>query len=154
MSWLSSLFSNDQPYVAAANQQTKLMEDQQAKHDADVAAGKASIDSAFGQFDPAYYDRYKQTYLDAYNPQLNDQYGIAKDKLISTLAGRDTLESSVGANALAQLDKTRNNAEIDIGNSATDAANGLRSKVDSTKSNLYGLNASSADPLTSASRAV
>jgi hypothetical protein len=84
---------------------------------------------------------------------LNDQYGIAKDKLISALAGRDTLESSVGANALSQLDKTRDNAAVDIGNAATDASNGLRSKVDSTKSNLYSLNASAADPLTSASRA-
>jgi hypothetical protein len=41
------------------------MEDQPCKHNADVAAGKASIDSAFGQFDPAYYDRYKQTCLKA-----------------------------------------------------------------------------------------
>ena len=77
---------------------------------------------------------------------------VAKDKLLATLAGRDTLESSVGANALSQLDKTRNNAAVDIGNAATDASNGLRSKVDTTKTNLYSLNASAADPLTSASR--
>jgi hypothetical protein len=129
------------------------MEDQQRKHDEAVASGKASIDSAFGQFDPAYYDRYKQSYLDAYNPQLNDQYAVAKDKLISALAGRDTLESSIGANALSQLDKTKHNAEVDIGNAATDASNGLRSKVDSAKSNLYSLNASAADPLATASQA-
>ena len=47
MSWLSSLFSHDDPpYVAAANEQTKLMEGQQAKHDADVAAARPTANKA------------------------------------------------------------------------------------------------------------
>lgn len=139
--------------AAASQQQTKMMEDQQAKHDSNVNAGKSSIDRAFSQFDPAYFDTYKKSYLDAANPQLKDQYGIARDKLIASLAGRDTLESSVGANSLAQLDKTRDNTAIDIGNKATDATNQFKGHVDQTKSSLYAQNASAADPLTAASEA-
>src|SRR5207237_1213668 len=100
----------DNGAAAAAQQQTAMMEAQQKKHDDDVTAGKKSIDDAFGQFNDDYYGTYKNKYLGAANPQLQDQYGIAKDKLVSTLAGRDMLESSVGANGLAQLDKTRDNA--------------------------------------------
>jgi hypothetical protein len=141
------------PPQDAAKQQIALMEQQQAAHDAAVAQGKNSIDAAFSQYDPAYYEKYKQSYLDAYNPQLQDQYGIARDKLIATLAGKDTLESTVGANALSQLDKTRDNAQIGIANAATDAANGLKSNVDTAKTNLYSMNASAADPTAAASQA-
>jgi hypothetical protein len=142
------------PPQDAAKQQIDLMEQQQAAHDAAVAQGKNSIDAAFSQFDdPAYYEKYKQSYLDAYNPQLNDQYGIARDKLIATLAGNDTLESTVGANALSQLDKTRDNAQIGIANSASGAVNGLKSNISNTKTNLYGMNASAADPTAAASQA-
>jgi hypothetical protein len=63
------------------------MEAQQAKHDADVASGKKRIDDAFAQFDERYFDNYKRSYLDVYNAQLTDQYDIAKDKLVGTLAG-------------------------------------------------------------------
>lgn len=143
----------DNGAAAAAQQQTQMMEQQQAKHDSNVAAGKSSIDSAFSQFDDPYYAKYSDTYKNNYDPQLADQYGIAKDKLTAALAGRDTLESSVGANSLAQLDKTNENAQTDIANNATSAANTLKGNVDSTKSNLYAMNASAADPLTAASEA-
>lgn len=139
--------------AAAAAKQQKMIEAQQKKHDDAVTAGKGSIDSAFSQFDDPYYQKYGQTYEDTYNPQLTDQYGIAKDKLIATLAGRDQLEGSVGANALGQLDKTYATNQTDIANKALDAENGLKSSVENTKTSLYGMNAAAADPLESAATA-
>ena len=141
------------PAASAANQQNQLMENRQAAHDAAIKKGKTSIDDAFAGFDPAYYDAYGQTYRDAYNPDLTDQYGQARDKITATLAGTDQLDSSVGANTLARLGKTYNDGQVDIANKSMDATNQLKSNVSSTKTNLYNMNASAADPLTSASQA-
>ena len=129
------------------------MEDQQAAHDSAVTQGKGSIDDAFKQFDQPYYDKYAQTYKDTYNPQLDQQYGIAKDKMIATLAGTDQLDGSEGANALGLQTQQYNNSQADIANHATDAENTLKSNVDTTKGNLYTMNAATADPLTMASQA-
>lgn len=132
---------------AAATQQTALLDQQTAKRNSDISEGKTRIDDAFKQFDdPSYGDNYKKAYISNYEPQLDQQYGIAKDKLIATLAGRGTLDSTVGANQIAQTQKTYNDAQGNIANSAADAVNGLRTSIDSTKSNLYGMNASAADP--------
>lgn len=139
--------------AAAAREQTAMMERQQAKHDAAVTEGKGSIDTAFSQFDDPYYDKYAKSYKDVYNPQLDQQYAIAKDKLTSILAGRGTLDGSVGANALSQQSKTYNNSQTDIANKAGDAKNSLKAAVDTTKGNLYAQNSAAADPLTMASQA-
>lgn len=143
----------DNGAAAAAREQTAMMEAQNKKHDDAVTAGKSSIDQAFAQFDDPYYAKFAQTYKDTYNPQLDDQYAIAKDKLTAILAGRDTLDSTIGANAIAQQGKTYNNTQADIANKATDASNGLRTQVDTTKGNLYAQNAAVADPLTMATQA-
>jgi hypothetical protein len=145
--------SGDNGAAAAAQQQTQMLEAQQAKHDADVAAGKTSIDNAFAQFDQPYFDKYGQSYKDVYNPQLTDQYGIAKDKLYAKLAGNDQLGGSTGNNTLAQLDKVYANGQTDIANKASDNENAFKASVDSSKSNLYGLNAAAADPETMATNA-
>lgn len=138
---------------AAAREQTRLMEEQNAKHDNAVKTGKTQIDEAFAQFDDPYYAKYAQTYKDTYNPQLDDQYATAKDKLTAILAGRDTLDSSIGADAITKQTKTYNDTQTDIGNKSQDAANGLRTQVDTTKGNLYATNSAVADPLTMATQA-
>ena len=139
-------FSNQDPAAGAAAQQQQMLEAQQAKHDAAVAAGKTAIDSAFSQFDQPYFDNYAQSYKDVYNPQLTDQYGIAKDKLYAMLAGNDQLGGSVGNNTQAQLNKTYANTQSDIANKAADAENAFKASVDNTKSQLYTQNAAAADP--------
>lgn len=139
-------FSSDNGAAAAAQQQTAMLEAQNQKHDADVAAGKTSIDNAFSQFDQPYFDKYAQTYQDNYQPQLTDQYGIAGDKLTAMLAGNDQLGGSVGNNAEAMLNKDYSYGQSDIANKAADSENAFKSSVDNTKSSLYNLNASAADP--------
>jgi hypothetical protein len=137
----------------AAAQQAKL-DAQEEQRRRDITAGQGKIDEAFSQFDPAYYDKFKTDYTGYYTPQIADQYATAKDKLAATLAGRGTLDSTVGANKFAQLDKTRADSEADIGNQSVDASNSLKKQVEDTKTNLYQINQSAADPAGVSARAI
>mgnify|MGYP001004377967 FL=1 len=72
-----------------------------------IREGQANIDTAFGQFDDNYFGNFQKSFTDFYNPQIADQYARAKDKLIAALAGRGTLESTVGAAKFGDLEKTK-----------------------------------------------
>ena len=139
-----------QELAAQQQQATQAAED---KRVGAIGAGKASIDSAFSQFDQPYYDKYTKAYTAAQDAPLADQYGIAKDKMVAALAGRDTLESTAGANSLAQLDKTNEDAQANIGNAAVDAMNQLKGTVNNAKNSLYAENTAAADPLAAATSA-
>lgn len=131
--------------------------DQQAAEDkrqADIKSGQASIDSAFSQFNPAYYDNYKQTYTAANTPQVNDQYGLAKDSMAAALAGRGIDNSTIANSEYAQLSKQRDMTLGQIANNATDAATSFQQNVENSKSNLYSLNEASADPQSISARAI
>lgn len=112
----------------------------------DITTGKGRIDKAFTKFNNPYYDKYGQSYLNFYTPQLNDQYAQARGKLTAALAGKGTLESTSGIGTLGRLAKERDTAATTIGNQAQDAKNQLRSNVEKSKSDLYSLNESAADP--------
>lgn len=154
MSWLSNLFDGGQKANAAAVQsQNDLINAQQAKHDSAVAAGKSNIDSAFAQFTPDYYSGVSKAYEDAYQPQLTDQFNIAKDQLIAQLAGNGTLESTVGANATGQLQKSYGTEQAQIADQGQSAANSMKNTVSNAETNLYNMNASAADPSAAATQA-
>lgn len=151
---MCDLFGSSGPSAQdLANQQAQQTQAAEDKRQAAIGQGKTSIDSAFSQFDDPYFANYTKTYTDAQNAPLADQYGIAKDKLIASLAGRDTLESTGGANELGQLDKTNANAQAGIGANAVDATNQLRSTINNSKNSLYAENTAAADPLAAASQA-
>lgn len=154
MSWLSNLFgggnnNSQQAALAAQQAQARAEEERQGR----IREGKAGIDTAFQQFDPTYYQNYQNTVKDYYTPDVNRQYDLAKDKMIATLAGRGTLESTVGASKFGELEGTRTGALAEVGNKAVDASNELKSKVEGAKTNLYQLNANVADPSLAASQA-
>ena len=136
-----------------ALQQQQMTQAQEDKRTAAIGQGKQSIDQAYAQFDQPYFDNYAKTYTAAQDAPLADQYGIAKDKLTAALAGRDTLGSSGGNEALAQLDKTNQDAQASIGAGATDAENTLKANVNNSKNSLYAENTAAADPLAAASQA-
>jgi hypothetical protein len=144
---------NDDSAQQMALQQQKMTQDAEDARVAAIGKGKSSIDQAYSQFDQPYFDNYTKSYTAAQDAPLADQYGIAKDKLTAALAGRDTLESTGGINALSQLDKTNEDAQASIGASATDATNALRANINSSKTGLYNENAAAADPLAAATSA-
>jgi hypothetical protein len=146
-------FGGENPGASAANAQTQMMENQNRKHDKAVSEGKFAIDDAFKSFDDGYYRDFAKTYRDNFNPSLDDMYGKSRDKLVAILAGRDTLDSSIGADSLAQQSKVYGDTRADIASKSQDAAAGLKSTVDRTKGDLYSQNAAVADPLTMATQA-
>lgn len=153
MSWLSDLFNPGNDAAAqAVDVQAKQRKAEKQRQER-IRQGQGGIDTAFNQFDPGYYDRFRQRFNDFYTPQIADQYDRARDKLIATLAGRGTLESTVGAAKFGDLERTRTDALADIGNRSMDASNDLRSKVEGAKTNLYTLNTGVGDPAMMASQA-
>jgi hypothetical protein len=157
VSFLDSIFGggNDAAAAAAAAAQASIaaMERRQRQHDEAVTAGKGAIDQAFSGFGDDYFQKYNDAYQNRYQPELSDMYSKAKGKLTAILAGRETLDSSIGADSLAAQQKTYNNAQADITNRAADATNGLKSTVSNTKGQLYANNVNAADPLAAASQA-
>ncbi len=130
------------------------MNAREAERQFGVKLGQSAIDNAFSQFDDGYYDGYKSDYTGFYYPQVETQFTDAQDKLTAALAGRGLTESTVGADAFADLTEQYNDTRTNIGNEAADAANNLRGEVEKSKSNLYSLNEASADPSAANAQAV
>jgi hypothetical protein len=127
-------------------QTEQKMQNQEAERQAKIRQGQGVIDKNYAQFNDGYYDKFKKSYAGYYNPQLDTQYADAKDKMIAQLAGKGMLESSVGAGLLGKAEKTYGDEKARIAGAAGDEANNLKSKVEKSKTNLYSINQSSADP--------
>lgn len=101
-----------------------------------IREGTASIDEEFEGFNDDFYDQRDQTYMDYYQPQLNEQYEDALARLTYSLARAGTTNSSIAGDALADL-ATRRDRELAALNAARDAdVTNLRGRVQNEKSNL------------------
>lgn len=133
------------PSKGAQAQQDKL-DQREEQRQSDVNTGKKYIDSAYSQYGPGYYDDYQKDYTDYYDPQLDTQYEKTGAKMQAALAGRGMGQSTVSADANADLLKQYNEQKTGIANEAADASQKLKSNVENSKSDMYALNESSADP--------
>ena len=136
-----------------AMQQYADQKKQEKERKANIAAGREKIDTAFSNFNDNYFNDYKNSYLDYYNPQIDKQFNDTNRTLTYRLADRGLLESSVGAESLGDLFKQYGDQKAEATNAAADAANKLKAQVEDTKTNLYSLNESASDPATVASAA-
>lgn len=126
--------------------------DEEARQ-ARITAGRTSIDQSLAGFNDDYYNRYRDTYVANYQPQLEEQYRRAYERATLGLAGSGNLNSSQGANVLADLTREYKRQGGVISNNAVDAANALRGKVETTRGNLYDQNRAAADPSSAAALA-
>lgn len=129
-----------------AKNQQKEMDRREDERQKKIRQGKYKIDEAYGQFDDDYYGGYQQAHTDYYFPQLDDQYERAVGQMTSGLAGRGMLDSTVGIDQRAKLLEENNRQRSGIANQAVDSTNKLRTSVENSKSDLYALNQSAADP--------
>lgn len=127
---------------------------QAEEREAAINQGKQSIDSAFGVFDPQYFQKYQQSYVDNYNPQVDKQFTEAKQGVKYNLARKGTTDSTIGQKTFGDLVSGYNDARRDVASNAADATNKLRADVEGQKSQLYAQNSASADPSLSAIQAV
>ncbi|ALA16077.1 MULTISPECIES: hypothetical protein [Chelatococcus] len=131
----------------------KLDEEERARQDR-IRQGQSTIDQNFSQFNDDYYGKLQQDYLDYYNPQIDKQYEEARKKLIYSLAESGGLESTAGAKALADLQEALNTQRTSLGRSAQGLVDERRGAIEQSKSDLYGLNTSAADPSLASARAL
>jgi hypothetical protein len=129
--------------AAQAREEARVAEE---TRQANVRAGQDRIGGAFAQFDEPYFANFRQDYVNSQNPEIETQYGKAKDQLTAGLARRGVLDSTIGANAFGELEEKRNNARTKIADDASNQAGTFRNQIEKTKSDLIALNTASADP--------
>lgn len=118
-----------------------------------IQQSRGAVDSAFGGFNDDYYGQAAQRYVAANTPALDDDYSKSLSKLKAALAGRGTLESSVGISQIADLDKRAATERATIASKGMDFANSLRERVGQSKNALYDAATSAGDPAGFAARA-
>lgn len=129
----------------AAAEQARLEAERQRTND-NIAGGRSAIDSAFSQFDDNYFNNVANSWVAQQNPQIDDQYNRARDKLTAHLAGQGTLSSSIGANRMAELAERAAGARASAANAGRDFAQSIRGNVQQTRDQLYSANTGAVDP--------
>lgn len=135
-------FNSDTPKDTGAAEARVEAGEREAK----IRAGQSNIDRAFGVFDPRYYDQFKKSFTDYYNPQVDKQFGDARQGLKYNLARAGTTNATVGQNKFGDLIQGYGQKREEIAAGASDASNKLRGSVDAAKGDLYAQNTASADP--------
>jgi hypothetical protein len=123
-----------------------IAQQQEAQRQARITQGQQGIDAAFAGFDDPFYQDYTNKYTGYYMPQLDDQYSDAVKRLTLQLAQSGNLTGSVGAKQLSDLQKYYDTQKLAVTNQASTATQGLRSNIDTRKSQLYADNRAAADP--------
>lgn len=135
-----------QQQLQLARDQNAALEKQNAEKKANILAGQKAIESAFAQFNPRYYNKYRMDFTSAQAMPLRQQYDRAKDSGTAGLAARGIGASSVGNQAMADIDQRNATALGQIANNASNAINDQRGRIENAKSNLYNLNTAGNDP--------
>lgn len=115
-----------------------------------VDASKALVESANA---PDFFGDYEKSIIDYQKPQVEDQYNRSFGDMVSALARRGMLESTVGASETGRLDAAFADENVRIANDAKNSARDLRSQIERQKSDLLALNTASADPVQSGAAA-
>ena len=90
---------------------------------------QADTGETTGGFDDAFYDKYKQSVLDYYMPQVDKQYSDAKKQATYGLARSGNLLSSAANDLTADLSQQNDVNTAGVRNQADTAAGDLRSQV-------------------------
>jgi hypothetical protein len=131
---------------APRDNSAEIARQQAQEREGKITEGKASIDKAFNVFDPGYYDKYTKAFTDNYNPEVDRQFGVARQGVRYDTARKGVTDSTAGIKQFGDLTREYGVQRQNIAGQAIDATNKLRSDVDAAKSNLYAQNSASADP--------
>jgi len=137
---------NLQQEQAASAAATAKADQLAAAKQAQVTQDQGIVNQNFGQFNDGYYKNYRDAYTGYYTPQVADQYKQAQDQLTAALAGNGTLESSAGAQALANLAKRNTDQVAQIQSQADAAVTAQQQKVAGQQSSLYSTANTGVDP--------
>lgn len=104
-----------------------------------ITAGTAQIDDTFGGFDDGFFNGYRDSILNFSQPQLDRQFGDARDELTFSLARAGTLNSSVAGQKQAELTSAYDTSMADLLANAQNQTNSLRGQVENERSSLLSL---------------
>lgn len=129
------------------------LKEQERQRQLRITEGRGAIDAAFSRFNDGYFSGFANDFTNYYNPQIDDQYGRAVGTTRAALRNRGMGQSTVAGGAFSDLWRDRTRARTEVANNAAGAAASLRGNVERTKTDLYGLNESAADPAAANARA-
>jgi hypothetical protein len=89
-----------------------------------------------GTFNPEFYNKERQAFIDYATPQLVDQYGEAKKQLIYSMARSGNLNSSTNAVSGGELTKLYDTSKRDVVDKANSYVNETKSNVEDARNNL------------------
>jgi hypothetical protein len=152
MSKISKIFGGGKD--KSAQRAAEEARQREAQRQARLAQGRGNIDSAFSSFDDPYYEGRAKAYSDFAMPQLEEQFGAQKKKLIYALSRGGLLNSSSAAQKNRDLqgeyDRNRQLITSRGGQYGTDA----RRDVANSRAQLLSILSSTEDPTTVANEAV
>lgn len=96
----------------------------------------STAENAYGGFNDAYYNKFRQAQLDYYMPELDKQFAKAKENLAFDHARAGTSNSSMASKNLADLAYQRDLNAADITSRADNATGEQRRNVNSQKQAL------------------
>ena len=103
-----------------------------------LAKGSANIQGAFSGFNPAFYNKYEESYINQALPQLGDQYRQTLKNLDYSLEDKGLLTGSGAADALhGALNVQNTQNQNQIVNTAENQAQNLQGQVSNQQAELY-----------------
>lgn len=135
MSFFQRLFD---PGRDARREAERARREEEARQDR-IRKGTAAIDNTFGQFDNSFFDSIRQSYVDFARPQLDEQFGKARDSLTFDLARTGMLDSSSRVNRTGELSSLYDRENLNIADTARTFETQTRGNVENARADLIGM---------------
>lgn len=114
-----------------------LARNEEAARQAKIRDGTQKINQTFdSQFTDPFFAGRRTAYMDYANPQLQDQYGDAREQLTYALARAGTLDSSIRADKDAELQKLYDQRVREVGDQALALETDSRNAVEGARTDL------------------
>ena len=126
----------DTTYVEQQQADAEEARDLEAERQQRIKDGKVSIDNNFSKFNDNFYNGFQNSFMDYYQPQIDDQFADANKALDFHLARTGTFNSTNAADSRADLTSAYDNALAGVTSNAANQTSSLRGRVDNEKSTL------------------
>jgi hypothetical protein len=152
LSILSDLFN---PPPAPRDNSARVARNQERARRRRINVGEGAITRTFDRtFNPAYFSDFRNDYLGYYNPQVDEQFGDARQALRYDAARKGTLNSTAGQTRFSDLVGDYSRARQDVAANALAATNTQRANVNQNRNQLLAQNTAAANPNLAARSAV
>lgn len=147
---------NNSANLAAQQANERMAAEQRAAEEARqrrIQEAIAGINNTFSQFNDDWFGKKKTDYLSYYDPQVEQQYGEAKQNTLFQLARQGLTDSSAGAKVYSDLARDYGNQKQSIQSGANAYEQQARSQVETQRNNLINQATATANPQASANAA-